>query len=274
MNLAWGGYTNGQIPNDKLVGVGKSDADHGSKAQHLEAEAAQAYQTLDAVFYRQFHKHLIVNDGYRDLTTQQELYAAYKAHPETNALAAYPGTSNHGWARAADFGSNVQYKGTPEALWMREHAKEYGFDDSGYGFARVEPWHYDWLPGTATASLDLTPVDLTRKNDDMQLKYDTNGAGYLFTDNGYTVLTGQEWELFKRLKRANEAGDFANPNIDPFLAGEMAIIAGAIRRTATPVDVAAIAGAVVGALPAGATESTPDEIAAAVIKATAAQYTK
>jgi len=90
------------------------------------------------------------------------------------------------------------------------------------------------------------PVILSRKNTPMYLKYDTNGAGYLFTDLGSTVLTGQEWELFKRLKRANEVGDFAVPTTDPFLPGEMAIIAGAIQRTApvpTPAPVTVTPGA-------------------------------
>ena len=91
------------------------------------------------------------------------------------------------------------------------------------------------------------PVILTRETTPMYLKYDTNGAGYLFTDLGSTVLTGQEWELFKRLKRANEVGDFAVPTTDPFLPGEMAIIAGAIQRTAptpapAPAPVAVAAG--------------------------------
>lgn len=105
--------------------------------------------------------------------------------------------------------------------------------------------------GTSTAGSG-TPITLTRKTPTMYLKYDTKGAGYLFTDAGFTILTGQEWELFKRLIRANVEGDFANPTVDPFLAGEMTIIAAAIRRTnpapatvsSAPIDYAALAKAV------------------------------
>lgn len=168
MNLAWGGYSNGLIPQSALVAVGK---DSFGRTQYLEAGAARAYFALDAKFFAQFHKHLVVNFGYRDLATQEEFYAAYEAHPATNPYAAYPGDSNHGWARAADFGSGVQYAGTPEALWMKEHGPEYGFHPSGYGFKKVEPWHYDWLPGTATASLDLTPIHTEQDNDMSAIYY-------------------------------------------------------------------------------------------------------
>lgn len=181
MSLAWGGYQNGLIPQSVLVAVGK---DSFGVVQYLEAGAAKAYFALDAAFYRQFHKHLTVNYGNRTLAQQKEMYAAYLAHPATNPLAAYPGTSNHGWARACDFGSDTQYAGTPEANWLKAHGPEYGFWPTGYGFQRVEPWHYDWRPGTATASLDLILIPEQREDDEMRV--------YQISDGG---LQGTIWGL-------------------------------------------------------------------------------
>ena len=53
------------------------------------------------------------------------------------ALAAAPGTSEHGWGLAVDLGLDA----TSQA-WMRQHAKEYGFVDN----VPREPWHWQFAP--------------------------------------------------------------------------------------------------------------------------------
>jgi hypothetical protein len=70
----------------------------------------------------------------------------YWQKPRT-AMAATPGTSNHGWGCAVDF---AEYRNgkvvsiTPKAVaWLVENAATYGFSAE----AQSEPWHWRWNAG-------------------------------------------------------------------------------------------------------------------------------
>ena len=43
------------------------------------------------------------------------------------ALAAVPGTSNHGWGLAVDLCGGIQNFGTPHYTWMKANAGRFGF---------------------------------------------------------------------------------------------------------------------------------------------------
>jgi cell wall-associated NlpC family hydrolase len=131
---AWGGYPNGLIPPSALCPLGV--AGHA-----LRCDAAAAYRALSGAFAGAFGTPLCLTDSYRTYGSQVRLYG------EKPALAAVPGTSNHGWGLAVDLCGGVERFGTPEYAWMVANAGRFGFlhprwADPGNG--REEPWHWEY----------------------------------------------------------------------------------------------------------------------------------
>jgi LAS superfamily LD-carboxypeptidase LdcB len=63
------------------------------------------------------------------------------------ALAAVPGTSNHGWALAVDLCGGIHIAGTPQWTWMTANAGRFGFvqpDWARPGAEKPEPWHWEY----------------------------------------------------------------------------------------------------------------------------------
>lgn len=143
--MAWGPeggpvYRNGEIPASAL-------AHPRSAPRHLlRADAAAALDRLSAAYQARFGKPLGVTDSYRDLAGQRSVYA------RKPGLAAVPGTSNHGWARALDL--VVGGYGSTDYLWLRENAPRFGWDNPewarGQG-SKDEPWHWEFTPTGAQA---------------------------------------------------------------------------------------------------------------------------
>jgi cell wall-associated NlpC family hydrolase len=131
---AWGGYPNGLIPPSALCPLGV-----GSHA--LRCDAAAAYRALAEAFAASSGEPLCITDSYRTYAGQVRLYG------EKPALAAVPGTSNHGWGLAVDLCGGVETFGTPEYAWMVANAGRFGWlhptwADPGNG--REEPWHWEY----------------------------------------------------------------------------------------------------------------------------------
>jgi len=99
--------------------------------------------------------------GYRSYAIQKMLYEKYVARDgeeAANTYSAKPGHSEHSTGLAMDVAgisgkcaANNCFAGTPEALWLAEHAHEYGFiiryplgkeDITGYQY---EPWHLRYV---------------------------------------------------------------------------------------------------------------------------------
>lgn len=182
MSLAWGGYQNGQIPETALVRL--------SAGGLARAETARRYEALAVAFKERFDIQLAVTDAYRPLAAQQAAWLRYQK--EGSPLAARPGTSNHGWGRAIDFGSGVASASSPQFVWMTENAPAYGwvaagmrtstqapaYTGTGVIFSQPEPWHWEDT-GTVTASLDSTPI-IEQEDIDMTLFYQpTNNSSPL-----------------------------------------------------------------------------------------------
>ncbi|GLW91584.1 D-alanyl-D-alanine carboxypeptidase family protein [Actinokineospora globicatena] len=132
---AWGGYPNGLIPLTALCPIGV--ASHA-----LRCDAAQGYQAMSAAFATAFGRPLCVTDSYRAYTAQVRLYAVKPA------LAAVPGTSNHGWGLAVDLCGGVQTAGSPEYAWMITNAPAFGWSNPLWarpGGGREEPWHWEYV---------------------------------------------------------------------------------------------------------------------------------
>ena len=136
---AWGGHQNGRIPASALTAVLSSVQGSG----YLRSDAARDYFSMSLAFSSAIGRPLDITEGYRDYARQQEYWDRYQAG--TGNLAAFPGTSNHGWGISCDFGSGVQTAGTPAKRWLDANGPSFGWSPTGNGFSRPEPWHFDYV---------------------------------------------------------------------------------------------------------------------------------
>lgn len=135
----WGGYENGQIPEYELTPI------IWNTSIWLRPDAADALTKMNAAYNAEFGRDLTLNDGYRNLEAQYDAKAQYGDE------AAEPGTSNHGWAMAIDFG-DIDGNRLPETdatfTWLVEHAGEYGWVNPPWalagGVGPYEPWHWEY----------------------------------------------------------------------------------------------------------------------------------
>ncbi len=131
---AWGGYPNGLIPPSAMCPL-------GAAGHTLRCDAAAAYRAMSAAYAAAFGTPLCVTDSYRTYAGQVRLYG------QKPALAAVPGTSNHGWGLAVDLCGGVERFGTPQYDWMKVNAGRFGFlhpDWAEPGNGREEPWHWEY----------------------------------------------------------------------------------------------------------------------------------
>jgi LAS superfamily LD-carboxypeptidase LdcB len=131
-------HGNGQLPAEALCAL------PGNPDHELRPDAARAFVRLTQAFEEHFGSELCFTDSYRSLGSQQAL-AQRKP-----GLAAVPGTSEHGWGLAIDFGCGVEGYETPQHRWMKENAGRFGWGQPEWakdGGAREEPWHWEYLAG-------------------------------------------------------------------------------------------------------------------------------
>jgi LAS superfamily LD-carboxypeptidase LdcB len=130
----WGGYPNGLIPPSAMCPL-------GAAGHVLRCDAAAAYRAMSAAYAAAWGSPLCITDSYRSYASQVTLYG------QKPALAAVPGTSNHGWGLAVDLCGGVESFGTAQYAWMVANAGRFGFihptwADPGNG--REEPWHWEY----------------------------------------------------------------------------------------------------------------------------------
>jgi cell wall-associated NlpC family hydrolase len=131
---AWGGYPNGFIPLTALCPIGVAD-------HVLRCDAAESFQAMSAAFAATFGRPLCVTDSYRTFDQQVRLYALKPA------LAAIPGTSNHGWGLALDLCGGAESFGTPQYAWLTAYGPRFGWSNPPWalpGRGREEPWHWEF----------------------------------------------------------------------------------------------------------------------------------
>ena len=117
-------YENGRIPADALTLVG--DTGH-----RLWQPAAESLTRLIADARAQ-GVTIGITDSYRTYETQADLVTRKGLYSQ-GGLAAAPGTSDHGWALAADLRLDDR-----ALAWMRANAARYGFAED----TPREPWHW------------------------------------------------------------------------------------------------------------------------------------
>ncbi|NIJ04171.1 M15 family metallopeptidase [Frigoribacterium faeni] len=175
---AWGGLSNGQIPSSYLIPVVASVAGSG----YLRDDAARQYLSMSLAFSNAVGRPLAITEGYRSYARQVEYWNKYQAG--TGNLAAYPGTSNHGWGISCDFGAGVDQAGSAAKRWMDANAPSYGWNPTGNGFSRPEPWHFDYV-GSYAGKPTSTGVD---KDSDVLIIRTTQALNEQAI--GYTALVG------------------------------------------------------------------------------------
>jgi peptidoglycan DL-endopeptidase CwlO len=130
----WGGWDNGRIPTEMLCQL-------GVYRHALRCDAAAGYLAMSAAYEDAFGAPLCITDSYRSRASQA---TAYLLKP---ALAAVPGTSNHGWALAVDLCGGINIAGSPQWTWMTANAGRFGFVQptwAGPGGEKPEPWHWEF----------------------------------------------------------------------------------------------------------------------------------
>ena len=124
---------NGGIPSSALCSIARGHA--------LRCDAAAGYTALADAYRAAFGSPLCITDSYRSLGAQ---VTAFRTKP---ALAAVPGTSNHGWGLAVDLCGGIHTAGTVQSAWMAANAGRFGFvqpDWARPGGEKPEPWHWEF----------------------------------------------------------------------------------------------------------------------------------
>lgn len=127
----WGGYSNGQIPANKLSRV--SFAPNAM----LRSDAAQQLERMNAAYRQATGRNIGITDSYRSL--QGQINVARKKP----GFAAKPGTSVHGLGLALD----LNVKGDPVLKrWLDQNAGKFGFGNPNWAKnpKRYEPWHWEY----------------------------------------------------------------------------------------------------------------------------------
>lgn len=203
-DMAWGGYSNGRIPLSALTRLSWTPA-------YLHPGGAAAFEQVNSAFVARFGKSIVVTDSYRDYDRQVATRAA------KGAYAAIPGTSNHGWGKAVDLGSNINQFGTAEHNWMRANAPTYSWVHPWWAHDGIssngmdEPWHFEYVGGGSPQSAGADPDHRYQEEDDMA-----------FTATG---PDGQNWLIsgpFRRPITATQRDQLATiaaPATIPYLLG-------------------------------------------------------
>lgn len=174
---------NGRLDPDDLAYI------PGTK-KLIRKDLALQFGAWRQAFEREFNKPMIVTDAYRSYSegpysqvgifegryTPQYLAGRprkwYKGtwwyqRPYT-AMAAVPGTSNHGWATAVDLGSGINSGYSDEWEWAVETAPTFGFRwPSEWARSAREWWHFEdgnAVPVSNYVSVPGVSIDLSGLN--------------------------------------------------------------------------------------------------------------
>lgn len=166
------GQQNGKLPDSILVTIAPLSGVGGANVRLIEP-ASRGFKALRGEGAKLGHmfKPTSAFDSYRPYAVQLSTFTSRysKTRPAGSpgskvwngvrwyqkpgtAMAAVPGTSNHGWAAAVDVGEERDSDSSAESLdnatlsWLLNNEERFGFFHS---VGPSEPWHIDWFPGDA-----------------------------------------------------------------------------------------------------------------------------
>jgi LAS superfamily LD-carboxypeptidase LdcB len=126
------GYLNGEIPASALCAI------PWAPSETLRCDAEATLEQMNAAYAAAFGTNLVIGDSYRSYEEQLQCRA------EKGSLCADPGTSNHGWGLAVDFGGDAHNGGTASYQWLVDNAGTYGWRHPDWASATYEPWHWEY----------------------------------------------------------------------------------------------------------------------------------
>ena len=129
------GAANGFVPSTALCPLA------GAPGHALRADAAAAFDRLNAAAVAERGAPLCVNDSYRSYAQQVSVFARMPR------LAAVPGTSRHGFGVALDLGCGVERFGSEAYRWMKANGPRFGWVHPAWaepGGSLPEPWHWEF----------------------------------------------------------------------------------------------------------------------------------
>lgn len=175
----WGGYSNGQIPLSALSlvnypGVSPFSFPGSLPAVYLKPDAAAGLLAMLQAYHAQKGGYLGVNEGYRTYAGQQYWWDHHNHNP---ALAAVPGTSNHGYGVAFDLESPTD----DQILWVAANGPNYGYTP-----IKSEDWHFDFS-GTF-AYQPSTPNTGVEEDMGRLVRHPNGSVAFAATDGTFTVL--------------------------------------------------------------------------------------
>jgi zinc D-Ala-D-Ala carboxypeptidase len=145
---------------DEAASLVVAAVDAGGREHRLTEETAAAWQSMQRAASEEGVSLFIIS-AFRSVDRQAELIrrklAAGQSLEQVLAVSALPGCSEHHTGRAVDVGTHgcplleQEFDATPAFLWLKRHAREFGFrlsyppgNSLGYVY---EPWH--WFYGDA-----------------------------------------------------------------------------------------------------------------------------
>jgi len=131
----WGGHSNGFIPQEALTEI------PWAPGRYLRSDAVASLIAMNEKFKAEFEYDIGISDAYRDFAGQVEAKRKY------GGGAAEPGTSDHGWALAVDYGTGIASFSTPQYRWMKDNGPSFGWRHPAWAEpdGRLpEPWHWEF----------------------------------------------------------------------------------------------------------------------------------
>lgn len=209
--------------------------------------AAQTLALL-ARFAVVFGKALGITDSYRPYSVQERIFRQrytttyLPGRPSKvwngrrwwqkrgTAMAAVPGTSNHGLGTAIDFASRVNVQGSAEHRWMVANAPTFGWAWPRWWAENAgEWWHFEAYPvpasnyahlggGTVPSVPDLTSPDPLTPEDDMAGIVDDPKVQAKFTELVNDAVKGAVMQLLHEAgARSTPVGRNADTNLRAYL---------------------------------------------------------
>lgn len=147
-------YINGILVANKTYGL-PADYNPG-----LDSETKIKFDELSAAAAKE-GLNIYLSSGFRSYEYQKKIYSNYSSiygSETADTFSARPGHSEHQTGLAIDVNTiDDSFAGTPEAIWLAEHAHEFGFiirypaDKVAITGYKYEPWHIRYL-GVETAT--------------------------------------------------------------------------------------------------------------------------